>query len=188
VLSAQILAVSGSLQAKSSNGSLLRALGASVRDALGVETELRFSRALYELPPFNPDVDVEPALPAVADWRRELAAADAVLFATPEYAFGIAGSLKNALDWVVGSGELVEKPVILIGASTLETAAGFAMDALERTIRVMSADVVGTLRVPFVRSKLSPEGEVTDPELHGSLDGLAMQLRERLERGAVSSC
>ena len=184
----QILAVSGSLQAQSSNGALLRALGSSLESEFGAGMETHFTRALHELPPFNTDVDVAPALPAVADWRRELAAADAVLFATPEYAFGIAGSLKNALDWVVGSGELVEKPVILIGASTLETAAGFAMDALERTIRVMSADVVGTLRVPFVRSKLSPEGEVTDPELHGSLDGLAMQLRERLERGAVSSC
>jgi NAD(P)H-dependent FMN reductase len=183
----QILAVSGSLQAQSSNGALLRALGSSLENELGPGTRTHFTRALHELPPFNIDVDVDPALPAVADWRRELATAAAVLFATPEYAFGIAGSLKNALDWVVGSGELVNKPVILIGASTLETAAGFAMDALERTIRVMSADVVGTLRVPFVRSKLTPEGDVMDAELGASIQSLARQLRAHIDHAGVAT-
>ena len=172
----KILAVSGSLQAQSSNGALLRAFAGS----LGADAQTTFTRALHELPPFNLDFDVEPAPPAVAEWRRELSEASGVVFATPEYAFGIAGSLKNALDWVVGSGELVNKPVVLISASTLETAAGFAMDALERTIRVMSADVVDTLRVPFVKSKLAAAGEVTDPELRASLSSLADRLRGRV--------
>ncbi len=179
----RVLAVSGSLQARSSNGALLHALG----DSLGSGAEVAFTRALHELPPFNIDADVEPPPAAVAGWRSELAGADAVLFATPEYAFGIAGSLKNALDWVVGSGELVNKPVLLLGASTLETGAGFAVDALERTIRVMSAQVVGVLGVPFIRAKLGPDGVVTDPELAASLGELAHRLRAAVEirHGAV---
>ncbi|HEY4219345.1 MAG TPA: NADPH-dependent FMN reductase [Gemmatimonadaceae bacterium] len=173
----RILAVSGSLQAHSSNAALLRALAT----ALGPDTETTFTRALHELPPFNLDLDGDTPPLAVADWRRELIAADGVLVATPEYAFGLAGSLKNALDWVVSSGEFVNKPVALLSASTLETAAGFAMDALERTIRVMSADVVGAIRVPFVRSKLTPDGDIVDADLRQELDALARQFRERIE-------
>jgi NAD(P)H-dependent FMN reductase len=175
--------VSGSLQARSSNGALLRALA----ESLGPDMDVVYTRALHELPPFNIDVDIEPPPPAVAGWRRELAASDGVLFATPEYAFGIAGSLKNALDWVVGSGELVNKPVVLLGASTLETGAAFAMEALERTIRVMSADVVGVLGVPFIRAKLGPNGSVTDPELAASLAELAKRLLVEVERSRTLS-
>src|SRR4051812_18534105 len=112
-----ILAVSGSLQERSANAAILRAIA----DAVGERAEVRFSRALHELPPFNPDRDGDEVLPEVARWRAELSSADAVVIATPEYAFGIAGALKNSLDWVVGSGEFVNKRVALIGASTMET-------------------------------------------------------------------
>jgi chromate reductase len=92
----RILAVSGSLQARSSNGALLHGLVAEFGDATG-GTTATFTRAVHDLPPFNIDTDVEPAIAAVQGWRAELAQADVVLFATPEYAFGIAGSLKNAV-------------------------------------------------------------------------------------------
>jgi chromate reductase, NAD(P)H dehydrogenase (quinone) len=173
----RILAVSGSLQSRSANAALLRALVAQI----GADAHATFTRALHELPPFNPDLDTEePPPPApVRAWRAELVNADAVVIATPEYAFGIAGSLKNALDWVVGSGELVHKPVALIGASTLESGASFALEALERTIRVMSANVVGTLGVPFVRAQLDETGTVADPALRARLARLAESLRHR---------
>jgi NAD(P)H-dependent FMN reductase len=173
-----VLAVSGSLQARSSNGALLRALVA----ALGDDVDAHTTRALHELPPFNPDLDTDEPPAAVARWRSELAAADAVLIATPEYAFGIAGSLKNALDWVVGSGEFVHKPVALLGASTLETGAGLALEALERTIRVMTADVAGTLSVAFVRSKIDVAGNIIDPSTASSVDALAVAVRDRVSQ------
>jgi chromate reductase, NAD(P)H dehydrogenase (quinone) len=171
-----VLAVSGSLQARSSNLFLLQALVAE----LGQTIDATFTHALHDLPAFNIDLDTDAPPPSVAAWRQELTTADAVLFATPEYAFGIAGALKNSLDWVVGSGELVNKPVVLLGASTLETGARLALEALERTIRVMSADVTGVLSVPFVRSKIDAEGAVTDAATREALAGLGRRLLERM--------
>src|ERR1044071_7607346 len=94
----RVLAVVGSLQARSSNGSIVNALV----PMLGGGVEVTRTRALHELPPFNSDLESENVPDAVTAWRNELASATAVVFATPEYAFGIAGALKNALDWVVG--------------------------------------------------------------------------------------
>src|SRR5215510_1063207 len=112
----QILAISGSLRADSSNAALLRAAAACAPDGM----EFRFyDRQLGGLPHFNPDLDGEGAVapPAVAELRALLGAADGVLICTPEYAHGIPGALKNALDWIVSSGELERKPVALIVAS-----------------------------------------------------------------------
>jgi NAD(P)H-dependent FMN reductase len=142
--------------------------------------EVTVTRALHDLPPFNSDFESENVPTAVTAWRAELASAAAVVFATPEYAFGIAGALKNSLDWVVGSGELVGKPVFLIGASTMPTGAGYALEALERTLRVMSAEVLGTLSVAHVRAKLDADGRVTDPGTTEALEALASKVVDRI--------
>ena len=167
-----ILALSGSLQAKSSNGALLEAIARMIGD----RGDVRFTHALHLLPPFNPDLEAHAPPREALDWGAELAAADAVVIATPEYAFGIPGALKNALDWVVGSGELVHKRVVLIGASPLATGAQHALEALDRTIRVMSADVVASLGIPFVRTKIGENGEISDPELRAALEAIADRL------------
>lgn len=167
-----VLAVSGSLQAKSSNGALLAALAR----LLDERADVRFTRALHVLPPFNPDLEAHAPPREALDWGAELAAADAVVIATPEYAFGIPGALKNALDWVVGSGELVHKRVALIGASPLGTGANYALEALDRTARVMTADVVAALSVPFVRAKIGDDGAITDDALRAALEDVAARL------------
>lgn len=97
--------------------------------------------ALAALPAFNPDIEDGPGpVPnAVSHWRAALAAADAVLFSSPEYAHGIPGVLKNALDWVVGSGELVGKRVGLLSASA---ASRFVHPQLVEVLTVMSATLV----------------------------------------------
>ena len=112
------LAISGSLRAVSSNKALLRAA------ALVAPPELTVTLhdGLAELPQFNPDHELDP-IPSVLHLRAELQAADAVLISSPEYAHGVPGALKNALDWVVGTGELVEKPVALLNASPRATIA-----------------------------------------------------------------
>ena len=97
-----------------------------------------------------------------------------VLIATPEYAFGIPGALKNALDWVVGMGEFVGKRVALIAASA--TGATYAMEALERTIRVMSAEVVATQNIAGVRGKLDENGNISDPEMRDALAQVAARI------------
>jgi NAD(P)H-dependent FMN reductase len=172
----RVLAVVGSLQARSSNGSIVQALG----EMLGAGVDVRVTRALHLLPPFNSDFESEHVPDAVIAWRDELASARAVVFATPEYAFGIAGALKNALDWVVGSGELVGKPVVVIGASTMGSGASYAIEALERTLRVMSADVLGTLSVAHVRAKLDSQGQVIDTDTSAALEGFASKIVDRL--------
>jgi chromate reductase len=172
----RVLAVVGSLQSRSSNKALVDAFTGLLRGAM----QFTSTRALHVLPPFNSDFESENVPDAVTAWRAELAAADAIIFATPEYAFGIAGALKNSLDWVVGSGELVAKPVVLMGASTMATGASLALEALERTLRVMSAEIIGVLSVPHVRAKIDGDGRVTDDVTATSLTDLAEKLVARL--------
>jgi NAD(P)H-dependent FMN reductase len=131
----QILAISGSLRAASSNTALLR----KAADFAPAGVEIVLYEGLGELPPFNPDVEGDTKSEAVAEWRQRLKAADGVVFSTPEYAHGVPGVLKNALDWVVGSGELVDKPVALFNASARGT---YAQASLTETLTVMSARVV----------------------------------------------
>ena len=94
----RIFGVSGSLRAGSSNAALLRA-AAAVASAHTFD----LYDGLGTLPPFNPDLDGEGMTPppAVAELRARWNAAAAVLVCSPEYAHGIPGTLKNALDWLV---------------------------------------------------------------------------------------
>jgi chromate reductase, NAD(P)H dehydrogenase (quinone) len=121
-------------------------------------------RALDQLPHFNPDLDSEGAEPppAVAELRRLLIDADAVLISSPEYAHGVPGALKNMLDWLVSTGELVAKPVALLNASPV--GGTFAQQSLVETLRTMNWRIVedATLVEPFVRRKIV--GDLTDPE------------------------
>ncbi len=137
----QILAISGSLRAASINTALLRATMIVAPSSITVS----LYAGLRSLPPFDPDVEMasidDPSLmPAsVAAFGVALRAADAVIFSTPEYAHGLPGVLKNALDWVVGSGEFVGKRVAIFNASAYGT---FAHASLLETLTVMSARVV----------------------------------------------
>lgn len=135
----RILALSGSLRALSSNSAILRV--AAVVTPPGVVVELH--PGLDLLPYFNPDLDRElddPALPAaVKELRHTLGSADALLVSSPEYAHGISGLMKNALDWLVGGPEMVGKPVGVINTAPHAT---YAYDALTETLRTMSAVLV----------------------------------------------
>lgn len=135
---ARILLVSGSTRGGSTNSALLRTAVAA--SPAGVEAELY--DGLTTLPHFNPDDDVEPLPPAVADLRARIAAADAVLFCTPEYAGALPGSFKNLLDWTVGGPEMYGKPVAWVNASASPTRAAKAHESLETVLRTIHADVV----------------------------------------------
>lgn len=141
----RILAISGSLRASSSNTLLLIAAAELAPD--GVEVVMY--DGLGDLPHFNPDLDRaldDPRLPAaVRDLRTRVGAADALLISTPEYAHGVPGSLKNALDWLVGGSEMPGKPVALLNASPRSV---HAQASLAETLRTMSADVAAGS--PFV--------------------------------------
>ncbi|HEY2156531.1 MAG TPA: NAD(P)H-dependent oxidoreductase [Isosphaeraceae bacterium] len=155
----RLLAISGSLRASSSNTALLRA--AALLAPEGVEV-VHFD-GLGDLPHFNPDLEDAP-IPAVLDFRARLREADGVLISSPEYAHGVPGVLKNALDWVVGSGELVFKPVALLNASPRST---HAQASLTETLTVMTAALVpeASVTVPLAGRKLDAEGIAADPDL-----------------------
>lgn len=108
----KFVAISGSLRKASSNTMLLRA--AIALAPAGVEISLY--QNLADLPQFNPDIEHD-APPLVEDLRSLLRACDGVIIASPEYAHGVPGAIKNALDWVVGGTDLTAKPVALINAS-----------------------------------------------------------------------
>jgi NAD(P)H-dependent FMN reductase len=131
----KILTVSGSLRAVSSSGAVLDAVARLAPPDVVVE---RY-RGMALLPQFNPDVEEVALPPEAADWRAMVGGANAVLIASPEYAHGVPGSLKNALDWLVGGPELVDKPVAVINPSAHSR---FAHGQLLETLRTMSGRVV----------------------------------------------
>jgi NAD(P)H-dependent FMN reductase len=156
----RVLAISGSLRRLSSNTALVHAIAALA--PVGVEVRLYVQ--LAELPLFNPDLDGDQPPAAVAQFRSELDACAAVLISSPEYAHGVPGALKNALDWIVGSGELAGKPVALVNASPRAT---YAQASLSETLRVMSADLIdaASMTVPLDGRHLDAAGIVADAEL-----------------------
>lgn len=115
--------------------------------------------------------------------------ADGVLICTPEYAKGVPGSLKNALDWIVSSGEFVNKPVAVISASPHPDGGSIAMESILGTLSMMGAAVVakeGALTIPFVNKKLGYTGEILDKktelDLKTLLDALIRQINDNFER------
>ena len=158
----KILGISGSLQGRSSNTALLRAAGR----AIPAGAEFATFDALGDLPHYNPDLDDldgGEAPGSVLEFRARLKESRGVLFATPEYAHGMPGALKNALDWLVGSGELAGKPVAILSAAPNATGGIRAQVALIQTLVVMDAVFVDALAVPFVRKKLDDRGGIAHP-------------------------
>jgi NAD(P)H-dependent FMN reductase len=123
---------------------------------------------LAELPHFNPDLDHEGSVlpPSVVDLRGRLAAADVVLISSPEYAHGVPGSLKNALDWLVSGPEMIDKPVALLNSSGRSV---HAPAALAEILRTMSARVLPLNKpvVPLSGRRLEAPEIVADAELKG---------------------
>jgi len=138
-MTARILAVSGSLQARSGNRSLLEVAQATAPDGVVVT----IFEGLRAIPAFDLDVDAQGAPEPVLAWRRALAENDAVLVASPEYGFSLPGALKNAIDWVIGTGELEGKVVGLTASVNVAGRGKKGLDALAGTLRAVSARLVG---------------------------------------------
>ncbi len=151
-----ILAISGSLRPNSSNSAVITTAATLVAG----EVAFIIYEGLGSLPHFDGSDD--PA-PEVVEFRKLLSEADGILISSPEYAFGVPGSLKNALDWTVSTGELVNKPVALITAAT---GGDKAHASLKLTLTALSARVLeeSTLLLSFIRSKMNTNCEITDTE------------------------
>ncbi|MGW8556268.1 NADPH-dependent FMN reductase [Streptomyces tubercidicus] len=170
----KLLALSGSLRARSSNGAVLRS-------ALAFWDGPATTADIGALPHFNPDLDGEGATPPapVAALRGAAASADALLVVSPEYAHGVPGVLKNALDWLVSSGECVGKPVTVITASPSPTGGEHANAQLREVLRMVSGEVVTAAcrEIPAIGPKVDPTTErVADEATHADLGAAMAQL------------
>jgi chromate reductase len=171
-----VLAISGSLRAASLNTRLLRAVSRLTPPDVSVE----LYGGIGDLPLFNPDIEASDP-PAVARFRARIIAADAVLIASPEYAHGVTGAMKNALDWMVGNEAFVNKPVALLNASPLSI---HAQASLKEIITVMSARVVeeASIAVPIRGSGLDEDGIVSDLAIAAAIRESMQALRAAVVR------
>jgi chromate reductase len=153
----KILAISGSLRQGSSNHAILKYLDSIT--PVGIEFTIYSELAL--IPAFDPGLDTDTPPAAVASLRKQLTEADGLIICTPEYAFGVPGSLKNMLDWLVSSSTLVDKPVALITASL---GGEHAHASLLLTLGALTAKLSDetNMLVQFVRSKVAADGTITD--------------------------
>ena len=117
-----------------------------------------------DVPHFNPDLERDGHTPAaVATLRTQIRSADGVLIAGPEYAHSIPGVLKNALDWIVGSGELYGKRVAVLCASPRPGGCAHGRAAVEQTLRAQGAKIVTSATVAVTAADKGAE-ELRDPD------------------------
>jgi NAD(P)H-dependent FMN reductase len=155
-MSLRILALCGSQRVRSMSAGVLRAC----RDLAPAGVTVELFEQHKDFPLFNPErIDVPPGVRALQD---AITAADALLIASPEYAHGVTGTIKNTLDWVVSHAPFAGKPVAVLNPSYQSF---HADEALKETLRTMSADLVldACLRVPVIGSRVDPDEIAHDP-------------------------
>lgn len=172
----RILGISGSLREASTN---TRLLAAAARLA-PAGAEMRVTGLLDALPPFSPD-QAPSALPAVAKWVEEVAAADGIVICTPEYAGGYPGVLKNALDWLVGTDAFIAKPFFLLNASPRGV---IAQTTLTKVLETMSGVHVrsATTTIPLLGSKRTIEEILAEPDFAAMIRGALQTFVAEIER------
>jgi len=136
----KILAICGSLQKQSTNLTLLEIAQRSAPESV----QIVLYEGLRDLPHFDPDIEQEGEPPAkVVELRAAVASSAALLIACPEYGHSLPGALKNAIDWLIGSGELERKIVGVTAATVAPYRGRMGLAALCGTLGAVSAQVVG---------------------------------------------
>ncbi len=173
---AEVLLVSGSLRRASYNTALLREAAKALPGGVGHA----WLDGLAALPPYGEDDDGDRAPAPVVRLRRTIAAADAVLIATPEFNGAIPGGLKNAVDWAsrpFPDNAWRDKPVAVIGASTGIFGAVWAQAQLRRSLGIAGARVIDAeLAVANAADAFLPSGALRDPSLAAGLRDVAAAL------------
>jgi NAD(P)H-dependent FMN reductase len=162
-----ILAISGSLRAKSTNLTILQAIAEMYADRLNVE----IYDGLANLPHFNPDLESASPIGQVEDFRRRIRSADGVLVCTPEYVFSIPGALKNALEWTVGTSDFDGKPVCLITASSLGEKTHESLLLVLKTIGARISEETALL-ISGARTKIDSTRKFTDEQTLEAVNSL----------------
>lgn len=170
-----VLAICGSTRAASSNLNVIHAIARLAHDRFSVQ----LYSGLEQLPQFNPNRDTEEAPAEVANLRKQLRAADGVLICTPEYAIGVPGALKNAIDWTVSSMEFSKKPVALITASL---SGEKAHQSLLGTLLIIESRMTqdSQLLISAVRTKVGRDATINDEATREGVDKLIRSLVEMM--------
>ncbi|WP_294768065.1 NADPH-dependent FMN reductase [uncultured Rhodoferax sp.] len=176
----RLLALSGSLRAVSINSALLRAAARLAPPGI----EVPWCPGLGELPLFNPDLEAAPPA-AVQQFRERVTQADALLIASPEYAHGMTGTIKNALDWLVSFEPFAGKPVAVINASPR---AHHADAALREVLLTMAARIVepASITLPLVGAGLDEEDMMQTPAITVPLRAALQALAEAAQGPGTS--
>ncbi len=174
-----VLLVSGSLRSGSTNSAVLRTAWRVAPDYM----ECSLYGGLGALPHFNPDEDVDPLPPSVADLRTQVHQADALVFCTPEYAGALPGALKNMLEWLIGDDDarsIYTKPVAWINASPRGAVA--AHDSLRTVLGYAHAAVLDDVNaeIPIPSSSLGTDGEIGDQDLRERIRRVMEALGDRV--------
>jgi NAD(P)H-dependent FMN reductase len=150
----KIIGISGSLRANSSASAVLNIVAGLAPAGINFE----IYKELETIPAFNDSNEIPTP---VADFIKLVSGADGVFFCIPEYAFGVPGALKNALDWTVSTTAFSDKPVALITAAS---SGEKAHDAFLLTLKAIGTKIAedGTLLLSFIRTKLNEKNEVKD--------------------------
>jgi NAD(P)H-dependent FMN reductase len=174
----RVVLISGSTRDGSTNSAALRSVAALAPEGV---TAVLYG-GLAALPAFDPDHDGDLLPAAAAGLRREIAAAAAVLFCTPEYAGTLPGSFKNLLDWTVGGGEICGKPAAWLNVAAAGRGTG-ATATLASVLSYVGAAVIKSAcrEIPVARSALTPDGFVGDPSFPAAAAGLWAALLGSLE-------
>jgi chromate reductase len=171
-----LLTVSGSLRAGSSNLRLLEAV--QLLAPAGNTVTIR--APLDDLPYFNPDVEAVGLPPVVANWRSAIADCDALLISTPEYVHGLPGVMKNALDWLVGGMEMDQKPYAILNATP---PGEYAQASLMEILNVLGGRHVrsASIEVPLRGSRLDAAGIAAHPDFSAKIRRMFTALEQHVK-------
>jgi chromate reductase len=173
----RILLVSGSLRDRSINTAVLR----TARTVAPEDVDATLYEHMADLPHFNPDDDVGPLHPAVAELRTTIHGAGAVMFSVPEYAGALPGSFKNLLDWTIGdaqAGSIYEKPVAWVNPSP--HGAVNAVGSLRTVLEYAHAEIVddACADIPIAPAALGDDGLVADEAIRDRLAAVLATLAD----------
>ena len=173
-----LLGISGSLRAASTNSALLRAAARAAPEGV----TLTLFEGLGSLPIFNPDLEDGPMPAVVVDLRQQVQAADGLVIACPEYAHGVPGGLKNALDWLVSGAEIPGKPIALFHASARSQHGRLA---LADVLRTMSTRIVCEFTLPLLgRGAYEVERLLSAPDAVAALASTLRAVQVEIERSS----
>jgi len=173
----KILAISGSIRQSSVNLNLIKAIAELSAEIF----DIKIFEGLSDIPHFNPDSDNDTPPAKVTDFRRQVKEADGIIICTPEYAMGVPGVLKNAIDWTVSSAEFSHKPVALITASSSGQKAHLS---LLETLRIIECDIPddSQLLISFVKTKVSSDGKILHAQTLEEVKKLIDSLYKTVDR------